>query len=146
MSSLSEKDRKIVRKRVIIFYIVGLSLCFGDISYHYVSWQIKKADLVQVGNSGVYVQPSYQKEREIVTLEKKLQDFEKSVEFNSLKLAESESIIRKFELKKSKTDSEIRAFQRLKMSEDDTRDSIARTKSKIEQINKDLIYLNNKEV
>lgn len=76
-----EDTRKIVRKRIAIFYIVGLSLCFSDIAYRYISWQIKKADLVQVGNTGLWITPLAMHESKIRVKTKQIQDYEKSIVF-----------------------------------------------------------------
>lgn len=90
MRTLSAEDRKIVRKRIFIFYLVGLSLCFSDIAYRYISWQIQKADLVQVGNTGLWITPEKLKASKIKMASKNLGIFENGIVKSKLRLEELE--------------------------------------------------------
>lgn len=146
MSTLSEKDKKIVRKRVAIFFIVGLSICFSDIAYRYISWELKKADKVQVENTGVWVTPEYKKERQIAVLEKTIKSYEMSIAMNIPRLEKAE-----IELLKSKEPREFESDIRKDLNKTrerllaDEKRSLEASKLKVQELKKELILLKNKE-
>lgn len=148
MSTLSEKDKKIVRKRVAIFFIVGLSICFSDVAYRYISWELKKADKVQVENTGLWVSPEYLKERKIAVLEKTIKSYEMSIAMNIPRLEKAEA---NMALEKSKEGKESESDIRKDLNKTrerlliDEKRSLEASKLKVQELKKELILLKNKE-
>jgi hypothetical protein len=135
---MTKEERKIVNKRVKIFYLVGFLLVGIFVIFPILQHKYLTRNFVPINDriSWIKVSPEKLKEIKIVNLEKKIEIYENGITINTPRLAQREEYLSKQDLNSDFNKTRLRVLNSEKMTLEKSKKEIIDLKNQLENLKK----------